>query len=69
MPKKRSRKSRLLKAAVSYAGQTMASFAASLDVTEQHLRLVLSGERESPRVLKAVDEYIRRQLPGVEIAA
>lgn len=68
MPKKPPRKTRELKAAVNLAGSTMEAFAAGLEVTSQHLRLVLSGKRESPRVSAAVDAFIEKHLPRAGVA-
>lgn len=51
------RKARL-KAALTLAGETMRGFAAHNDVTPQHLAAVLRGERESERLVTAIDRFI-----------
>lgn len=53
-------------AALEMTGTTQQRFAERLDVTREHLRLVLDGRRRSPRVIQAVDEYIRKHAPKGE---
>lgn len=69
MPRKQTRKARELKSAVYRAGLTMESFAKDLGVTSQHVRLVCSGKRQSPRVEEAINALIAKHLPNGEAAA
>lgn len=63
MPRRSPRKARDLKAAIYRSGGTVEKFAADLGVTSQHLRLVLSGQRASPRIETAVEAFIAKHLP------
>jgi hypothetical protein len=53
----------LFVAALAITRTTQKDFAARLGVTYDHLRYVLVGVRESPRIVKAVDQYIAKFAP------
>lgn len=61
------RKRRFL-AALDLAGHTQTSWAAQEGITVTHLYLVLSGQRESARLLAKVDAFIAEQLAAASAA-
>ena len=50
-------------AALTYAGLTRRQFAASRNVTPEHLGYVLAGTRESARLVAEVDAFIAEHAP------
>lgn len=44
--------------ALIHAGKTAKGFAEEQDVSESHLHMVLSGRRESDRLVEAIDVFI-----------
>jgi hypothetical protein len=55
---------RRFRAALALEGLTLRAFAESAGVTENHVLLVVKGERESDRVMTLVTALIERAFPS-----
>ena len=62
MPKVKTSRKQLFRAALAIKGLTAGQFAATLDVTPEHLSLVLHGKRESKRLTDKIDAFVREHL-------
>lgn len=54
------RRNQRFRAALVLAGETLRSWAEKQGVTYGHLRFVMLGERESPRLEREMEELIKR---------
>jgi hypothetical protein len=62
MPKAKTGRKALFKAALALAGMTQDSWAASRDITAGHLSMVLAGKRESVALNDKIDTFTREHL-------
>jgi len=57
------RKRKAFKAALALSGMTLGKWADQQDVTPEHVWQVLSGRRESNRLMQEVDAFVAKHLP------
>ena len=62
MPKVKTSRKQLFRAALAIAGQTVVQWAASEGLTPEHVSLVLNGRRESARLLDKIDAFVREKM-------
>lgn len=62
MPKAKSTRKQLFRAALSIAGMTMRQWAEKHGVTDSHVAHVLAGDRESISLTAKMDEFIDKHL-------
>jgi hypothetical protein len=62
MPKAKTSRKQLFKAALAIAGLTAAEWASGEDLTPEHVSMVLNGKRESARLIEKVDAFVRQHL-------
>lgn len=60
MPKPNERRKARLRAALALSGLTMKEWATAHGVSYGHLRFVLLGERESPRLDREIEQFIKQ---------
>lgn len=60
MPKRSQTRKKDFKAALAYAEMTVKQWCQENSVTPPHLHLVLTGQRESARLIAVVDEFIEK---------
>lgn len=65
-PTEATRRQARLAAALKMAGMTQTALAAKLGVSREHLRLVVKGERQSQRLLEAVEQFVAKHTPPPE---
>jgi gp16 family phage-associated protein len=58
MPKVKTSRKQLFKAALAIAGVTAAQWASNNDLSPEHVSFVLNGKRESARLIAKIDAFI-----------
>lgn len=62
MPKTKTSRKQLFRAALAIAGHSQVSWAAANKITPQWLSLVLNGHEESIKLTEKIDAFTREQL-------
>jgi gp16 family phage-associated protein len=62
MPKAKSSRKQLFKAALALDGTTAQEWAESHGITAMHVSMVLNGRRESARLLDKIDAFVAKKL-------
>ncbi len=62
MPKVKTSRKQLFRAALAITGQTAAEWAEANDLTAQHVSHVLNGRRESMRLIGKIDEFVAKHI-------